>query len=897
MRINQPVTQQEYQLAANTLLVSYTDLKGNITLANEAFVAASGFSWGELVGQPHNILRHPDVPEQVFADFWATLHEGRTWVQIVKNRRKTGEHYWVVSNATPTIENGQTTGYMSIRRPATRQQIAEAEQAYSAIAAGQLQLKHGQPKSLASSLNYFEHFSPVGLSLFTAGLALSAGIMDYLGAVTGGEIVTFAAAATALLSAYHAFWSSNKQHQIARRLTELSTGVLDANIETSGSNITSQLAEKAKILQIRLSAQVNESNTNSRIAYRMQAGLDKMNAKIMLADQNRTIIYINPALQTFLKKIEGDLRSVLLNFDANNLIGKNIDIFHANPNHQIDILAKIQHNHIAKIDIAGQHLQLLMNPILDEQGNRIGTTAEWQDVFQEMKIQDDLTTLISRAGEGYMDGRLDASKLTGFYANLAEQLNGLMTNTERAFKDIGSAMKNVAAGDLTTQISSNAKGDLGHLNNNINQTTQALRQSFCSVSIQSNEVSQSSRQVAEGNATLSQAIQEQAAAIEQTAAAMEEINSQVQQSAAQAMKSSELANITKDGVRSSSVAMNEAIEAMHGIQQVSAQINNIVGLIDSIAFQTNLLALNAAVEAARAGEHGRGFAVVASEVRALAGKSAEAAKNIKGLIEQTATRIQDGTNKVKHTGNVLNNIIGQVDEMALLITDIANNSREQAIGLNQMNDAIVSIDHAVQQSAALVEESASLAQYLGDVSQTLDGLVGQFQLGDCSDTKQAELMRAYNADHMVLVVDDAIVNQKVAISMLHKLGFDADTASNGREAIEKASQHHYVAILMDLEMPVMDGFDATKALRNKGNRTPIIALTGHGNSLQQKCRNAGMDNFLTKPLDVNKLQAALGGKSTQHTTPARNVAALPSPNTRKGAAKQLSAPSDEWTDF
>ncbi len=258
---------------------------------------------------------------------------------------------------------------------------------------------------------------------------------------------------------------------------------------------------------------------------------------------------------------------------------------------------------------------------------------------------------------------------------------------------------------------------------------------------------------------------------------MEQLNSQIQQSASQAVKSSELAHIAKDGVRSGSVAMHESIEAMYAIQKVSEQITGIVTIIDSIAFQTNLLALNAAVEAARAGEHGRGFAVVASEVRALAGKSAEAAKDIKGLIEQTTARIQDGTVKVRRTGDVLDGIIGQVDEMAVLITDIASNAREQAVGLNQMNDAIVAIDHAVQESAALVEENVSLAEYLGEVSQTLDGLVGQFQLGKCDENKQSALNQAYNSDHIVLVVDDAIVNQKVAVSMLRKLGYDTDTAS------------------------------------------------------------------------------------------------------------------------
>ena len=121
MRNNQPVTQNQYHLDKNALLVSQTDLQGNITLCNEAFVASSGYTVEDLIGQPHNLLRHPDVPEQVFADFLATIQDGRPWRQIVKNRRKNGDYYWVEANATPLIEGGKIIGYMSVRTPASQQ--------------------------------------------------------------------------------------------------------------------------------------------------------------------------------------------------------------------------------------------------------------------------------------------------------------------------------------------------------------------------------------------------------------------------------------------------------------------------------------------------------------------------------------------------------------------------------------------------------------------------------------------------------------------------------------------------------------------------------------------------------------------------------------------------------
>ncbi|MCF6298881.1 MAG: PAS domain-containing protein [Thiomicrorhabdus sp.] len=153
MRDNGKVTQTEYILEPSITIVSKTDLQGNILEANEAFIEASGYEWSELVGQPHNILRHPDVPEAVFKDFWQTLKSGKPWSQVVKNRRKNGEHYWVVANATPIFESGVVTGYMSVRTPAGVAQISAAEQAYRDIEAGRVKLVNGEVSSIKDKFN------------------------------------------------------------------------------------------------------------------------------------------------------------------------------------------------------------------------------------------------------------------------------------------------------------------------------------------------------------------------------------------------------------------------------------------------------------------------------------------------------------------------------------------------------------------------------------------------------------------------------------------------------------------------------------------------------------------------------------------------------------------------
>jgi methyl-accepting chemotaxis protein len=301
--------------------------------------------------------------------------------------------------------------------------------------------------------------------------------------------------------------------------------------------------------------------------------------------------------------------------------------------------------------------------------------------------------------------------------------------------------------------------------------------------------------------------------------------------------------------------MQEAILAMQDIRDVSGQITSIVTLIDSIAFQTNLLALNAAVEAARAGEHGRGFAVVASEVRNLAQKSADAARNIKSLIDSTAQKIAHGTQKVQTTGDTLNSIIHQVHEMTENIAAISSNAQQQSAQIIEVNHSIHALEKAASQNATLVLENASLAEYLGDVANSMDDLVGRFVLGDCDQGQSAN--PSDSLQNLVLVVDDNISNQKVAVMVLNKLGYATKVASNGQEAITQCHRYHPTAILMDIEMPSLNGLEACKRLRQQGYKQPIIAYTGHSDDFEQPIKDAGMNATVHKPLKPADLQSCL----------------------------------------
>src|SRR5581483_1614201 len=261
----------------------------------------------------------------------------------------------------------------------------------------------------------------------------------------------------------------------------------------------------------------------------------------------------------------------------------------------------------------------------------------------------------------------------------------------------------IADGDLRSDDVVAAPGSLldalGRMRGKLTEVVGEVQQS-------AQTVTSAAQQIARGNDDLSYRTQEQASSLEETAASMEEMTSTVKQSADNAQHASQLAMAMRVQAERGGDVASRASTAMQGIQQASAQISDIVGLIDEIAFQTNLLALNAAVEAAHAGEHGRGFAVVADEVRNLAQRSARAAKEIKTLIGDSVEKVQAGSQLVDESGKALAGIIASVKKVVDIVDEIAAASHEQAGGIEQVNRAVMQMDEATQQNAALVEEAA-----------------------------------------------------------------------------------------------------------------------------------------------------------------------------------------------
>ena len=519
MRSNLPVTHNEFVVPDGVNLVSTTDLQSHITYCNPAFVAVSGYDRGELIGQPHNLVRHPDMPQEAFRDMWETLKSGSPWSALVKNRRKNGDHYWVVANATPIVENGQAVGYMSVRTKPTREQVQAAEALYARMRA--------ERDSGKSTL-----------------------------ALHRGEMV--------------------------------------------------------------------------RTGWRGQL------AQVLRPTLGKQMVALTLALAFLVQFIESETEG----------------------------LAPIWH------------------------------TAAWV-----------VTACLAIAAATFMR-RLMVRPL------------------ERAV----AFANQMAAGDLTGRMDSLGGGELGQLAKALNQLNVNLQAVVSDVRHEVEGVQVASNEIASGNQDLSSRTESQASSLEETAASMEQLTSTVENSTNSAREAASLSQRAATVAREGNDAMGNVVSTMDEISRSSNRIGEIIQVIEGISFQTNILALNAAVEAARAGEQGRGFAVVAAEVRSLAQRTSTAAKEIKVLIDESAQKVSQGSQLVHSTGQTMNNVVGAVEQVNVLITDITSASSEQSMGIAQINQAVGQLDSVTQQNSAMVEELAAAASSLQAQALVMQDAVRIFRL-------------------------------------------------------------------------------------------------------------------------------------------------------------------------
>ncbi|EHF5033589.1 PAS domain-containing protein [Enterobacter hormaechei] len=482
------VTQNEYPLDDDTTLMSTTDLHSYMTHTNDTFVQVSGFTLQELLGQPHNIVRHPDMPKAAFADMWYTLQKGEPWSGIVKNRRKNGDHYWVRANAVPMVRNGQMTGYMSIRTRATQDEVAAVEPLYKALNEGRC--KKRIHKGLVVRKGWLGKLPAMPLRWRVRS------VMAVLFAVMAATLVASAAG-----------WASLAAAAVVMLLGTL---VFEQQIVRPVENVARQA----------------------------------------------------------LRVATGERNSV---------------------------------QHLNRSDELGLTLRAV---------GQLGLMCRW---------------LIN---------------------------------------------------DVSSQVVSVRDG---------------------------------SDRLAQGNEDLNDRTRQTVANVQQTVATMNQMAASVQSNSETAAAVDKLSMAASSAATQGGTVMQTVVKTMDDIADSTQRIGSITSLINDIAFQTNILALNAAVEAVRAGEQGKGFAVVAGEVRHLASRSANAANDIRKLIDASASKVQSGADQVHAAGRTMDDIVEQVKNVTQLIAQISHATSEQATGLTELTRAVAELDSITQKNADLVEESAQIS--------------------------------------------------------------------------------------------------------------------------------------------------------------------------------------------
>ncbi len=503
----------------------------------------------------------------------------------------------------------------------------------------------------------------------------------------------------------------NDTMNVVTVVTAYSEGQLDLMMDRLPGQ-KARISEAIDGVQKSLQAAAAAAITNMRVVN----APNKASTNVMIADANHNITFLNDTVAALMRRSESEIRKSLPNFDANKLVGSNIDVFHKNPEHQRAMLASLKSTHKTQIRLGDMHFALAASPITDAEGKRIGTVLEWFDRTAEVAVESAIADVVQAAAQGDLSQRLSMEGKTGFFANLSTGMNQLLDTSEGAMTDTAKALAALANGDLTHRIERDYAGLFGQVKDSANTTAENLTRVLGEVRAAADALTGAANQVSATAQSLSQAASEQAASVEETSSQMDVMSASVTQNSDNAKVTDGMATKASKEATEGGQAVSQTVTAM---KQIAAKI----GIVDDIAYQTNLLALNAAIEAARAGEHGKGFAVVAAEVRKLAERSQEAAKEIGDLAGNSVSTAE-------RAGKLLDEIVPSIQKTSELVQEIAAASAEQSDSVVQIGGAMGQLTKATQQNASASEELAATSEELSGQAEQLQQSIAFFNTGE-----------------------------------------------------------------------------------------------------------------------------------------------------------------------
>jgi PAS domain S-box-containing protein len=671
MRNNQPVTGTEYILRDDQSPISRTDLQGNITFANADFIEASGYTEDELQGQPHNIVRHPDMPVEAFADLWKYLNAGRSWTGMVKNRRKNGDHYWVLANASPMWERGQVVGFASVRMKPPREAIAPTDAIYRRFREGKasgLRVERGHVVR-TGVLGWFDQLTHPGIR---------------------GRLVYLVLLSSLLIAAIG--WLGLSGMGQTNRQVE--------SLYREGAGAVLHLDTIARLqLRNHMALPAAISLANPLDTQRLVAEVEKNSDTISRTWDNYLAIGHEPDE----KKIQDEFAQLRTRYLSEGLK---------------PALQAMRSNDLAQVSTLYKGKAEPLFALL--QGNLDAQLAQ-QEVNAKQTVEESAAAYATARTEGVLGILIGLAIIWALGWRLQRRITGPVNEAVAISKQI-------AAGYLSNKIDNSGSDEVGQLMHALFAMQKALASMAHAVHQSADSVSSEASSISHSNEALAGRTEEQASSLQETACNMEEVSTTVKHNIDNAKTANQLVQEAGTIVTAGGAAMDKVVGTMDTIAGSSRKITDIIGVIDGIAFQTNILALNAAVEAARAGEQGRGFAVVASEVRSLAGRSAAAAKEIKGLIDDSVHQVEIGLAQVSDARKTIDASIEAVHRVASLVAEISHSSVEQGIAIDRVAHLIVEIDQSTQQNVPMAESAAQSAHALEDQGRDLVRTASVFRL-------------------------------------------------------------------------------------------------------------------------------------------------------------------------